>query len=70
MNFMDSRVENGKFDCDKALSRLKMGVFWDAAPCILIDINRHFRGNYGIRNHCDAGSQKTKSSMYIAVRSS
>jgi hypothetical protein len=26
--------------------RMKMTVFWDVAPCSLVEINRRFRGAY------------------------
>jgi hypothetical protein len=32
---------------------LKMAVFWDAALCSLIEINRHFRGAYCLHRQGD-----------------
>jgi hypothetical protein len=29
---------------------MKMAVFWDVAPCSLVDIDQRFRGAYGLLN--------------------
>jgi hypothetical protein len=33
--------------------RMKVTVFWDVAPCILIEIDQHFRDSYCLHHHCD-----------------
>jgi hypothetical protein len=32
---------------------VKMTVFWDVAPCSMIDIDRHFRGVYCLHHQGD-----------------
>jgi hypothetical protein len=32
---------------------MKMAVFWDVAPCSLIDTDRHFRGAYCLHHQGD-----------------
>jgi hypothetical protein len=45
-----------RFEVLKAMS-VKMAVFWDVAPCSLVDIDRRFIGAYCL--HYRAASQKT-----------
>jgi hypothetical protein len=33
---------------------MKMAVFWDVAPCSLLDIDRRFRGAYCLHHQGDA----------------
>jgi hypothetical protein len=42
-----------RFETLKATS-MKMAVFWDAAPCSLVDAGRHFVRSYCL--HYDGGS--------------
>jgi hypothetical protein len=33
---------------------MKMAVFWDVAPCSLVEVHRHFRGPCCLHNERDA----------------
>jgi hypothetical protein len=44
-----------RFDVLMVMS-MKMAVFWDVAPCSLVDIDRCFRGAYSF-HHQDGGSK-------------
>jgi hypothetical protein len=33
------------------MTSMKMAVFWDVAPCGLVDIDRRFRGAYCLHHH-------------------
>jgi hypothetical protein len=37
---------------------MKMAVFWDLAPCSLVDINQCFRGAYFLHHHPDDSVSK------------
>jgi hypothetical protein len=37
---------------------MKMAVFWDVAPCSLVDTDRHFRGAYCLQHRTDNGGSK------------
>jgi hypothetical protein len=50
-----------------ATSNLKMAVFWDVAPCSLVDINRRFREAYFFHHH-GATSQKTAIFILVVMR--
>jgi hypothetical protein len=41
-----------RFQVLTALS-LNMTVFWDVAPCSLVEVDRHFRGAYGLHHQGD-----------------
>jgi hypothetical protein len=32
---------------------MKMTVFWDTAPCTLVEVDRNFSGAYGLHHHGD-----------------
>jgi hypothetical protein len=36
---------------------MKISVFWNVAPCILVEIDRSFRGAYCLHCHDDIGSK-------------
>jgi hypothetical protein len=40
--------------CRVAGWRLKMSVFWDVAPCSLVDIDRSFRGSYCLHHQVES----------------
>jgi hypothetical protein len=40
-------------------ANMKMAVFWDVAPCSLVEIDWHFRGAYCLHNQGDAYSEGT-----------
>jgi hypothetical protein len=37
--------------------KMKMAVFWDIAPCSLVDTDRHFRGTYCVHHQDDSQVQ-------------
>jgi hypothetical protein len=36
-----------------AVASMKIGAFWDVAPCSLIRVDRRFRGTYCLIHHPD-----------------
>jgi hypothetical protein len=48
-----------------------MTVFWDTAPCSLVEMNTCFKGAYDLHFHCDARIQSTislKNVIFILCR--
>jgi hypothetical protein len=41
-----------------SLSKLKMTVFWDIAPCSFVEVGRRFRGAYCFNRRPDCGGSK------------
>jgi hypothetical protein len=37
---------------------MKMAIFWDVAPCIVVDIGVRFRGAYCLHHDPDDGGSK------------
>jgi hypothetical protein len=52
----DSRLHTRRHENLK--SHMRTSVFWDAAPCSLVDINRRFRGAYCLHRQADDGGSK------------
>jgi hypothetical protein len=50
------------FRCDLRFSRrrIELAVFWNVAPCSLVDTDRRFRGSYGLNHHPYGGSKLLK----------
>jgi hypothetical protein len=48
---------------------MMMAVFWNVAPCSLVDIDRRFRGAYRLNHQGDVvNSSETSVSIYQSVR--
>jgi hypothetical protein len=47
------KLHNIIFPYDEQNKKLKMALFWDVAPCSLVDIDRRFRVPYYLNRYCD-----------------
>jgi hypothetical protein len=45
-----------------------MAVFWDVTPFTLVDINRYFKGAYGLHNQ-DLSTSETSDDIYETAQS-
>jgi hypothetical protein len=45
-----------------------MAIFWDVAPCNLVEVDRFFRGTYCLHHQGPATTQKTTTFIFVAVR--
>jgi hypothetical protein len=59
-------------DADKEIIKKtkRWPVFRDVASCILVEIDRRFRGAYCLHHHGDSTSQKAAILIHVAVRNS